>query len=224
VFAGYAAIYVLSRRVAPERALGAATAIGAAALAGYFLWFDHSLHASNRYYLRTAFVLATPVLGALAAAVAMQAGGGWLTAARSVTRLMAVLTRAPLVRPLTGALLLVTLVHAVETAKFVTAWTRYKEAVRALATGAASDPALGDARFVSSGRIGSDLNRLSWFSTTPYLSAILADFAPSRLVVDPRGNYFWLSCATATANAQAVRAVPAATRDLVRVYSCLHRP
>jgi hypothetical protein len=123
-----------------------------------------------------------------------------------------------------NTLLLVTLVHAVESAKFVAAWTRYKAAVRALATGPASDPALGDPRFVSSGRIDAGVNRLSWFSTTPYLSAILADFAPSRLVVDPQGNYFWLSCATATANAQAARAVPAATRDLVRVYSCLHRP
>lgn len=221
--AGYAAVYVLLRRVLPERALGAATALVAAALAGYFLRFDHGLHASNRYYLRTAFVLATPVLGALAAAIAMRAGGEGRPAP-SVSRLMAVLTRGAVVRPLIGALLLVTLVHAVETTKFVAAWTRYKAAVRALATGTTSDPALGDPRFVSAGRIGSDLNRLSWFSTTPYLSAILADFAPSRLVVDPQGNYFWLSCATATANAQAARAVPAASRDLIRVYSCLHRP
>jgi len=220
--AAYAIVYVFWRRAAPERALGAATALVAAALAGYFLGFDHSLHASNRYYLRTAFVIATPVLGALAAAIAMQ-GSGWRPVP-SVSRLMALLTRGPVVRAFTGALLLVTLVHAVETAKFVAAWTGYKAAVRVLATGSASDPALGDPRFVSSGRIDAGLNRLSWFSTTPYLSAILAGFAPSRLVVDPQGNYFWLSCAAATANAQAARAVPAATRDLVRVYSCLHRP
>ena len=40
--------------------------------------------------------------------------------------------------------------------------------------------------FVSSLRITDDLNRLSWFSNTPYLSVLLApNFAPKRLVVDP---------------------------------------
>ena len=116
------------------------------------------------------------------------------------------------------------LVHAVETAKFVMAWTNYKAAVAALATGTASDPSLGDPQFVSSDRIGADRNRLSWFSTTPYLSVIVAKFAPTRLVVDPRANnYFWLSCATATANLKADRAVPAESRRLVRINACLHR-
>ena len=118
----------------------------------------------------------------------------------------------------------VMLVHAVETAKFVSAWSDYKDAVRRLATGTASDPALGDPRFVSSARIDAALNRLSWFSTTPYLSVLLApDFLPERLVIDPEGDYFWLSCATATANEQAVRAFPLEGRRLIRVFSCLHR-
>jgi len=120
--------------------------------------------------------------------------------------------------------LLVMLVHGVETAKFVTQWTEYKAAVLALATGTASDPALGDPHLVSSARIAPELNRLSWYSTTPYLSVILAGFAPTRLVVSRRtANYFWLSCKLAKANLKAARVVPAATRDLVRIYSCLHR-
>jgi len=83
----------------------------------------------------------------------------------------------------------------------VTAWTDYKAAVRALARGAASDPKLGDSHFVSSTRISADLNRLSWNSTTPFLSVLLAPgFAPARLVVDPAANYFWLSCEAATTN------------------------
>ena len=86
-----------------------------------------------------------------------------------------------------------------------------------------SDPSLGDPRFVSSDRIGSELNQISWFSTTPYLSVIVAHFMPKRLVIDPVGNYFWLSCATATANEEAARAVSAEARSLVRIYSCLHR-
>jgi hypothetical protein len=111
----------------------------------------------------------------------------------------------------------------IETGKFVAAWRHYRDAVSALATSEASDPALGSPRFVSSERIASELRQLSWFSTTPYLSAIVANFAPNRLVIDPTGNYFWLSCATATANAEARRAVPTETRELVRVYACLHR-
>ncbi|MCC2104704.1 MAG: hypothetical protein KDJ20_12110, partial [Hyphomicrobiales bacterium] len=63
----------------------------------------------------------------------------------------------------------------------------------------------------------------SWFSTTPYLSALVAHFKPKRLVIDPKGNYFWLSCATATQAARAKRAVPEETREMIRVYSCLHR-
>jgi hypothetical protein len=114
--------------------------------------------------------------------------------------------------------------HAVESAKFVGAWTRYKAAVRALAIGAVSDPMLGDAHFVSSDRIGADLNRLSWFSTTHCLSVLVAPgFAPGRLVVDPQATYFSLSYVTATADQEADRVVPVASRRLVRVYACLHR-
>jgi len=116
-----------------------------------------------------------------------------------------------------------TLVHMVETGKFVAAWSHYRVAIAALATGDASDSVLGNPRFVSSARIAPGLNRLSWFSTTPYLSVIVANFTPNRLVIDPTGNYFWLSCATATANAKAASSVPAEGRDLVRTYSCLHR-
>jgi hypothetical protein len=76
---------------------------------------------------------------------------------------------------------------------------------------------------VSAERIDKNLRPLSWFSTTPYLSIILAGFTPARLVVDPTNNYFWLDCATATMNADAVRAVPAEARALVRIYSCQHR-
>src|SRR6185295_5861372 len=86
-----------------------------------------------------------------------------------------------------------------------------------------SDPALGDPRFVSTARISPALAPLSWFSTIPYLSIILSNFSPNRLVVDPAGNYFWLSCETATRNKDAGLVVPVQTRELVRAYSCLHR-
>ena len=220
--AGYGVIFWALSRLTPARAYLAAAFIVAAGLAIYWLRFDHAIHASSRYYLRTALVLLTPMFGAVAALSAMSADGRLAFPLPGVKRaLTALRDRAAL--PLTAIFMLLTLVHVVETGKFVAAWRDYRAAVAALATGDPSDPALGNPHFVSSDRIASDLNRLSWFSTTPFLSVIVADFMPNRLVIDPAGNYFWLSCATATANARAARAVPAEARDLVRIYSCLHR-
>jgi hypothetical protein len=115
------------------------------------------------------------------------------------------------------------LIHAIETRKFVASWIDYRNAIAMLAMSGNSDPALGDPRFVSTARISPALAPLSWFSTIPYLSIILSNFSPNRLVVDPAGNYFWLSCETATRNKDAELVVPVQTRELVRVYSCLHR-
>jgi hypothetical protein len=123
-----------------------------------------------------------------------------------------------------GAIALILLVHVFETTKFIRAWQDYKSAIRALATGTDADPALGDAAFVSSKRIGADRNRLAWNSTTPYLSVLVAPgLAPTRLVVDPDTGYFWLSCATATKSAETSTAIPAQARELIKIYSCLHR-
>jgi hypothetical protein len=127
--------------------------------------------------------------------------------------------------PLVLAMLLVLLVHGVETTRFIVAWQSYEAAVSSLASGPASDAGLGDPQFVSSARIPAPLQSVSWMSTTPYLSAILRGFSPNRLVVDPTANYFWLSCVTASAN-RARPGSPATlrSRDLIRTYSCAHRP
>jgi len=222
--AGYVAAFVIARRWAPANAHVYAALFAAAALAVYWLRFDHGLHAENRYYMRTVLLIVTPMLGALAAAHALAAEGRLKLSVPFLLGLMAALARGTTARLAAGAILVITLVHAVETAKFITGWTHYKAALRSLAMGTASDPALGNRRFVSSRRIGADLNRLSWFSTTPFLSVLVApNFAPRRLVVDRDSSYFWLSCDTATENFQAHRAVPVESRRLVRVYSCLHR-
>ncbi|HLA20574.1 MAG TPA: hypothetical protein VJZ74_03855, partial [Pseudolabrys sp.] len=157
--AGYGIACRILARIAPARAPIYAAVVVAAALALYWLWFDHVLHADNRYYMRTALVIATPLFGVPAALRALNADGR-LTPL-FLTRVVAITHRVS-ARALAGAFLLVMLVHAVETAKFVAAWTNYKAAVLALAMGAASDPALGDPHFVSSDRIGAELNRLSW--------------------------------------------------------------
>jgi hypothetical protein len=219
----YGIIFLVLSRQAPDGAFLHAALIVTAALITYWLWLDHAMHASSRYYLRTALVIVTPAIGALAALSAMHGDGRLASLSPWLERTMtAARTRG--IRPLAAAFLLLTLVHVVETGKFVAAWGHYRAAVAALATGNESDPDLGSPQFVSSKRITSNLDRLSWFSTTPYLSVIAANFRPNRLVIDPVGNYFWLSCAAATANARAIRAVPEASRELVRIYSCLHRP
>lgn len=201
-----------------------AVGIVVGALAVYWLAFDRSLLAEARYSLRTILLVGSPILGALAGVMSMPAER--LPAspyARIVVPLRGLLERLD-PRMLFGAMAISLLVHGVETAKFVAGWLDYKAAVRALATGGDSDPALGDARFVSARRIGADTNRLAWNSTTPYLSVLVAPgFDPARLVVDPQAGYFWLSCRTATRSAERGTAVPAGARELVRRHACLNR-
>ena len=93
-------------------------------------------------------------------------------------------------------------------------WIDYTAAVRALATGTISDPELGDSRFVSSARINSDLNRLSWFSTTPYLSILLAP----KLAPDSN-NWIWLP-----EDAFATAFAPNASADDQAVLAAVQRP
>ena len=216
------AFLVLQHRT-PKAHIYAASAV-IVALAVYWLRLDYALHAADRYYLRTVLMIVTPVLGALAVAYALGANDRVPLRAAFLQHPLSALTADVPARALVGALLLVMLVHAVETAKFVTVWRDYEAAVRALAMGTASDPWLGDNRFVSSSRIGIDLNRVSWSSATPFLSVLVTPkFAPTHLVVNPEAGYFWLSCETATRSLNADRAMPAESRRLVRIYSCLHR-
>jgi hypothetical protein len=223
--AAYGIVVLLLRRQPATVASSCAAALVAAALGVYWLWFDRSLHGDDRYALRTVLLVVTPVLGALAAATAIRDEGRLGTWIAFLPRLLAALAEARAVRAVMGAVLLVTLINTVETVKFVAAWTDYKAAVRALAMGGASDPALGDLRFVSSARIGPGLNRLAWSSTTHFLSVLLAPgFAPARLVVDPGNNYVWLSCAMARASERADRAIPVESRRLIRVHACGRRP
>jgi hypothetical protein len=222
--ASYGIAFYVVRRLSPAKASICAASIVALGLGAYWLWFDGTLHTDNRYYLRTVVLIATPVLGVLAAAYAFRAEGRLNFAIPFMRRPLVALATNAVTRSAAGAIVLVTLVHIVETEKFVRAWRDYEVAVRTLATGALSDPALGDPHFVSSDRIDPDLNRLSWSSTTHFLSVLVTPrFAPARLVIDPSASYFWLSCPTATANQEADRAVPAESRRLVRVHACLHR-
>ena len=220
----YCLVCYLLSRLTPTRAPAYGVLLVTALLATYWLWFDHALHAQNRYYMRTVLLVVTPLLGALAAGYALRAENQLPRIIPILSRLMSTFATKVMARALVGALVLVALVHAVETLKFVAAWAHYKAAVRELAMGVGSDPALGDPQFVSSTRLNDNLYRLSWSSTTPFLSVLVAqEFAPSRLVLDKAANYFWITCQTATESELEQRAIPAAGRRLVRLHACLHR-
>jgi hypothetical protein len=221
--AGYGIVVLALRRVRPGYAPLCAAVLVAAALAYYWLSFDHPPLAEDRYYMRTVLLIGTAMFGVAAAAGAVwterSVGGRTL-----VSRAMSAVSGGAFAHALIGALALVVLIHAVETAQFVEAFAQYRTAVRALAMGAETDRTLGDLQFVSAARIHSDLDPLAWPSTTHFLSVLVApDLAPRHLVVDPRANYFWISCRTATRNQETNRALPAHTRLLVRLHACLHR-
>ena len=213
----YAAALLILRRRRMALAHVYAAALVAGALAVYWLYFDSTLHAENRYYMRTVLLVATPALGMLAAMHVLAESGQRLVIAFP-PRIVAGLTSDAMARAVAGALALVVLVHAVETEKFVQVWSGYPEA-RCARSRSAQRVGPGDrkAQFVSSDRINGSLNRVSWFSTTLFLSVLLAPkLEPARLVINPRANYFWLSCETATENLDAPRAMP--TR---RASSCV---
>lgn len=221
--AAYAALCALLSSLTPRRAALVAAGIVALALVVWWALFDTALHADNRYYLRTILLLGTCGFAAAVGLMQLADENTFVARIGILKRAIAGMAGEGFVRATIGAVVLVACIHVVETAKFVRGFVSYRDAVRALALGEAADPQLGAPFLVSSKRIGADLNRMSWFSTTPYLSAVVADFRPRRLVVDPAGNYFWLSCATAREAALAPRAAPAQTREMIRVYSCLHR-
>src|SRR6478735_2945577 len=218
----YGAILMLLLIWLPRRACIWALGILLGLLSIYWLHFDHSVHASSRYYLRTVLVIVTPLLGTLGAFAAMTSDGMIFNRPAKLWHAL-VSPRGGTLCALASIFLVVTLIHAIETGKFVASWSDYRNAIAMLAMSNESDPALSNPRFISAERIPAALAPLSWFSTIPYLSIILSNFSPNRLVIDPAGNYFWLSCATATRNRDAELVVPAQTRELVRVYSCLHR-
>lgn len=229
--ASYGIAVLVLRPIAPAQAPMLAFGLVVLALAAYWLRFDHGLHAQNRYYVRTVVFLATPALGGLAVIRALQLDGRLHPPVRWMERLATVLAHGVAVpqkglpaRAAAGAILLLTLAYAVETTKFVAGWMHYEAVVRNLATGEASDPVLGDPRFVSADRIDSTSRRLQWQTTTPFLSVLLAPgYLPRRLVVDPTAGYFWLTCPKATETEQADLPLPVEGRRLIRVYSCLHR-
>jgi len=225
VIAAYALLIALFKALGISRPRLLAFAICIAMLAIFWLWFDRWVLSEARYDIRTVLLIGVPILGVLAAIQSMRPEDRDRSPLGGVGKWSAAIPRLANPATLAGGLALVLLVHAVETVKFVTDWTQYKAAVRALATGTTSDPLLGSELFVSAARIAPDLNRLDWNSTTPFLSVlVVSGLTPSRLVVDPSAGYFWLSCTTAKESERTSTALPEQARRLIRLHACQHRP
>ena len=221
--AGFGALAIGLRPLLRDRAVVTATIVVGVALVGYWLLYDVSVLTDYRYPLRTALLVFTPPLGLFASGLAIHEETALMTAWPQLARMAEEVRGYVTPRHLIGALLLVTAIHVVETTKFVVAWRHYVGAVRSLSMGTAADPALGHPQFVSAARLSDDLNRLSWSSTTHFLSVLTAPgLSPRRLVMSPSPEYWWLTCARATGNLQAVRAVPKSSRALIRDYACSH--
>jgi hypothetical protein len=215
---------IVFHRIAPRKVHTISLTVCVILLTTYWFWFDRSLLAEHRYNLRTVLLILTPALGLMAAVQTMDENTRAQSPLPFLAPLAAAIERAANPRVIFSALVLTLLVHAVETTKFVRGWTQYEAAIAALAAGSTSDPTLGDPHFVSSRRIDPALNRLSWHSTTPYLSVLVAPgMKPERLVIDPGTGYFWLSCDTAKQSERDSTALPPDSRQLIRAYSCQHR-
>ncbi len=199
-------------------------AIAAAGVVAYWLWFDESLLAESRYRLRTLILIVVPVLAVAAFLRGLSSEAIAGSALGFVLRPLRGLIERANAPAACAIAFLVAGVAAGEAAKFAIGFTQYKSEMRALATGAHSDPALGSPDFVASLRITDASNRLAWNSTTPYLSVLVAtDMRPTRLVVDPSTGYFWINCARASRDADAELSMPAVGRRMIRDYACLHR-
>jgi hypothetical protein len=220
----YSLLYLGARRLGVAHAHMKVVVIVAASLVAYWTLLDESVLTEMRYPMRTAVMALTPTLGLLAAAYALSETGSLRLLSGPIEQVLDLLRRTCHPHFLAGALMLVTLMHAVETAKFTAGWSTYLTSVRNLAMSAASDPQLGSPRFVSAHRLGEERNQFAWGSTTHFLSVLVAPgMKPERLVVDPDTNYFWLSCPTATANMAVARRIPLESRQMIRTHACLHR-
>lgn len=207
------------RGVKLPHALGLAFGITLAALVAYWVFGDHELHADDRYYLRTIVILLTPPLGVLAIVTAF---GGRMVRIAEITHAISQKVFLVLgVNAIAASLLLLLVVHGAETARFANAWQGHLAYFTRLVTQPSRN-----ARYVELDPEQPQYEELPWFSTLPYLSVLVApDFKPARLAIDPKSDYFWISCATATGSARKAgpRGIPAQSREMIRRYSCEHR-
>ena len=199
-------------------ALDLSFGIALAALAAYWLFGSHELHADDRYYLRTVVIAATPALAILAIGSAF--AGRLHRAPEIVCSFPRSFFLACGARAFAAALLLVLVVHGAETARFAAGWRDHLSMFSRLVT----EPSR--TRFVELDPEKPEYDELPWFSTLPYLSVLVApDFKPARLAIDPKSDYFWISCATANESVRKAgpHGIPKQSREMIRDYTCQRR-
>ncbi len=149
------------------------------------------LHAWDRYHARTLLFAGVPglmLLGAATVRWGFLPGRGMLL----------------------GAVAVLGVAHAAQTARFLGEWRGYLALVDAhLAAGAAEIDPRHPAQVA-----------LGWNSTTPFLAVLRT---PGRVLVDPSVNYVWFDCATARRAAARDSAMPAASRAAIAGYVCARR-
>jgi hypothetical protein len=187
-------------------------------LMAYWIFGDPELHADERYYLRTAVIVLTPAFAFLAICLAYTEQLIPLAKfAYAIPRTLFALFGA---QAIAGSLLLVLLIHGAETARFADAWHDHLVLFQKMVTQSSRS------REVEIDAENPEYEELPWFSTLPYLSVLVApDFKPARLAIDPRSDYFWTSCATATENVRKAgpNGIPVQSREMIRRYTCQHR-
>lgn len=216
--AGFLLLLLILRRLKFPHSLQLSYAFTLAALVAYWVLGSHELHADDRYYLRTIVIVATPALAVLAIGSAF--AGRLVPVFERVYRLPRAIFLACGANALAASLLLMLVVHGAETARFAAAWRDHLALFTKLVTESSR------AKFVEVDPERPEYDELPWFSTLPYLSVLVApDFKPARLAIDPRSDYFWISCATATASVRKAkgRGIPVQSREMIRDYTCRNR-
>ncbi len=218
---GFMTLFLVLRSANMRHAPETSAAAALAALVLYWLFGDPALHASDRYYLRTALIVLTPALGVVAVCAAYE--GRLIRLAEKIYGVARGLFVNVGVRGVAVALLLVLLIHGAETARFAAAWDDHLVMFKKIVT----EPQPQSPGIVNIDPERPEFEELPWFSTLPYLSVLVAPgFRPARLAVDPKSDYFWISCATATASVRKAgpHGIPAQSRAMIRDLNCKHRP
>jgi len=210
----------LWRAGAPYAAAAAFVAV-VAALSVYWFVGGHEIHTENRYYLRTVIIVVCPLIAA--ASICAAFGSELVRPAAAVSRALHAIARRIGAGALAALLLLTITIHAVETARFAAGWTEYLAIFRSMVSKAETS----ERKYVEIDPENPNFHDMPWFSTLPYLSVLVAPgFKPLRLVIDPKSDYFWVSCAKLTASVRkgSDLGIPVQSRQMIRDYNCRNRP
>lgn len=218
---GYLLLFFTLRYAGVSYPAAVALVAALAALSAYWFVGNPEIHTENRYYLRTVIIVLCPLIAAGSICAAF--GGELVRRAGVSCKILHTIARRIGPGALAALLLLTITVHAVETARFAAGWTEYLTIFRGMVSKAETQ----DSKYVEIDPDNPKFHDMAWFSTLPYLSVLVAPgLKPRRLVIDPRSDYFWVSCGKLTASVRkgSGLGIPAQSRQMIRDYNCRSRP